>query len=373
VISILICVGLVSANGVGLESAPKDAWPTSRGSPTMTGRASSTLPEKPELLWKVALKEPVEAGAVIADGFVYLGTLKGTFLALKLSNGEEVWRYTPPATQGNYRPGVAASAVIVGDLVVYGDEEGTLTALDRKKGTKVWEAKTEGAIHSAPSTFGDRIFVGSDDARVYCFDLKGAKQWAVTTGERVFCSPAIVGDAILTASCDGQARLLAMKDGAERKAVDLQDAVASTPAVADGKMYVGTMGDSVLCIDAKEMSIVWKKEIPNARQFFASPALTEDLMIVGARDRKVTAIERKTGEVKWRFTARGKVDSSPVVAGDRVYFGSDDGRLYALNVSDGTEAWKHVCTDKVIASPAIATGRLVVGDGEGAVFCFGAK
>jgi len=262
---------LLAADGPVLESAPKDAWPVSRGCPTMTGRAPTPLPAKPDLLWKTPLKEPIDAGAVIADGVVYVGTLKGTFFARRLGAGGEVWRYPPPPMEGNYRPGIAAAAVVVGDLVIFGDEEGTLTALNRAKGTKAWEAKVEGAIHSAPSAFGDRIFVGSDDARVYCFDLKGKKSWAATTGERVFCSPAIVGDAVATASCDGQARLLSMKDGAEKKACEMQDPVAATPAVADGRMYVGTMGDSLVCIDAVAMTVAWRVEVPQAKQFFAPP------------------------------------------------------------------------------------------------------
>ena len=368
-----ICGALLAADTPNLDSAPKDAWPVSRGCPTMTGRAGSDLPQKPDLLWKIALKEPVEAGAVIVDGVVFVGTLKGTFVALRLADGQDVWRYSPPPMQGNYRPGIAAAALVVGNLVVFGDEEGALTALDRKTGSRVWEAKTDGAIHSAPSAFGDRIFVGCDDARVYCFDLKGNRQWAVTTGERVFCSPAVVGDTVVTASCDGQARLLAMKDGAEKKAAETQDPVASTPAVADGKMYVGTMGESLMCLDTTTMATLWRVQVPGVKQYFASPALTKDLMIVGCRDRKVVALDRASGDLRWKFQARGKVDSSPVVAGDVVYFGSDDGRLYALRAADGTELWKHVCTDKVIASPAIAAGRLVVADGEGVVFCFGGK
>jgi outer membrane protein assembly factor BamB len=364
---------LASADAPALDASPKDAWPSSRGSPNMTGRAGSELPAKPELLWKVETKEGIEAGAVIADGVAFIGTVKGTVRALNMSNGEQVWKYTNPTTEGDYRPGFAATGIVVGDLFIIGDEEGNVVALNRKDGNKVWAAKTEGPIHSAPSVHQDRVFVGSDDAKIYCFDLKGNKLWAAATGERVFCSPAVVGNAIVTASCDGQARLLSIKDGSEKKALDLQDAVASTPALDGDRLYVGTMGDSILCLNTKEMTIAWKSQIPNARQFYASPALTESLVIVGSRDRRVVAVDRQNGELKWRFQARGKVDSSPVISGNVAYFGSDDGRVYGVNVADGKEVWKHQLTDKTSAAPAVASGRMVIADGEGVVFCFGAK
>src|SRR4051812_33029148 len=55
------------------------SWPLGRGNVLACGVAKTTLPDKPELLWKI----PIEKGAfdgtpVIAEGVVYLGDMDGT-------------------------------------------------------------------------------------------------------------------------------------------------------------------------------------------------------------------------------------------------------------------------------------------------------
>jgi outer membrane protein assembly factor BamB len=80
-----------------------------------------------------------------------------------------------------------------------------------------------------------------------------------------------------------------------------------------------------------------------------------------------------TGEEKWRFTARRRVDSSPVIAGNRVYVGVTDGRLYALDRQTGEEIWEYEAGGAFSASPAIADGRLVIASEDGVVYCFGEK
>ena len=81
-------------------------------------------------------------------------------------------------------------------------------------------------------------------------------------------------------------------------------------------------------------------------------------------------MDRKTGELRWTFRTKGKVESSPVIAGKMVFAGGG-GNLYGLNLADGKEAWRFEAGSAVNASPAIARGWLVIGTGDGALYCFG--
>ena len=85
----------------------------------------------------------------------------------------------------------------------------------------------------------------------------------------------------------------------------------------------------------------------------------------------VHALDAETGEPRWIFTTRGRIDSSPAIVGDRIYVGSNDGRLYGLNLANGTPEWEYEVGSAVSASPAIASGRIVVGAQDGLVYCFG--
>ena len=84
--------------------------------------------------------------------------------------------------------------------------------------------------------------------------------------------------------------------------------------------------------------------------------------MIGGRDKMVHAIDAQTGEPRWTFTTRARVDSSPATSG---------GRLYVLDLATGDKLWEFDTAAPLVASPAIAEGRLVIGSEDGVVYCFG--
>jgi outer membrane protein assembly factor BamB len=56
---------------------------------------------------------------------------------------------------------------------------------------------------------------------------------------------------------------------------------------------------------------------------------------------QVYAVDAKSGEVRWTFTAEGPVRFAPTVVAGRVYFGSDDGYVYCLDADNGQIEWQH--------------------------------
>ncbi len=52
------------------------------------------------------------------------------------------------------------------------------------------------------------------------------------------------------------------------------------------------------------------------------------------------ALDMKSGEKLWRFTAGGHIDSPPTLHNGFVLFGSADGRVYCLRESDGVLVWR---------------------------------
>jgi outer membrane protein assembly factor BamB len=109
--------------------------------------------------------------------------------------------------------------------------------------------------------------------------------------------------------------------------------------------------------------------------YHASPAVTDDYVFIGSRDKQMHCIDRKTGQGVWKFAARGRIDSSPVVVGKRVFFGSADRNLYAVNIANGEQQFKFNAGGDLSASPAVGEGCLVIGaEGpNGAIFCLGTK
>ena len=147
-----------------------------------------------------------------------------------------------------------------------------------------------------------------------------------------------------------------------------------TPAVRGDYVYFGTEGAAFFCVDWKQAKVVWTYEDKGRGQpFRSSPAVGETHVVVGGRNKRVQAFDPLTGEEKWVFLTKQRVDSSPVIVGKRVFVGSSDGRLYAIDLDQGTEVWKYETGGGLVGSPAVADGRLVIASDDGHVYCFGAK
>jgi outer membrane protein assembly factor BamB len=349
------------------EPLPATDWLLYRGNPLQTGVAASKLPEDLDVLWKFPAKDGFEGAACIVNGVVYVGCQDEHLYAVDLKTGEKKWEYKtgPIKAAPSYREG----------LVYVGDGDGIFHCVEAATGKKRWTYETGGEISSGANFAGDNILFGSGDEQLYCLSKDGKELWKFKVpGGPVMASPAVVGDRTFVAGCDSTLHVLETAKGTEMGSVDIGGQAAATAAVVGDHLYLGTMSNEVLAITWKKPDIVWRY-MPEKKQqpFFASAAVTDNLVVVGSRDRRVHGIDRKSGQPVWTFQTDNRVDSSPVVVGKRVFAGSLDGKLYVLDLAKGTELKKFDLGSAVAASPAVAEGCLVVGTEKGVLYCLGAK
>ena len=98
----------------------------------------------------------------------------------------------------------------------------------------------------------------------------------------------------------------------------------STPVLNSGKVYTLGITGILTCHDARDGSVIWRKEFskqyPNTSPLYGtamSPIVEGGLVIahVGGHDKgALTAFDAVTGEVKWSYDADGPAYSSPIVA-----------------------------------------------------------
>ena len=103
----------------------------------------------------------------------------------------------------------------------------------------------------------------------------------------------------------------------------------------------------------------------------SSPAVANGVVYIGSDDNNVYALNANTGALLWSYTTGGAVTSSPAVANGVVYVGSDDNKVYALNASTGALLWSYTTGGAVESSPAVANGVVYVGSDDGNVYAFG--
>jgi outer membrane protein assembly factor BamB len=74
---------------------------------------------------------------------------------------------------------------------------------------------------------------------------------------------------------------------------------------------------------------------------YSSPAVANGVVYIGSDDNNVYALSASTGVKLWSYATGSSVFSSPAVANGVVYIGSDDGNVYSLNASTGAQLWSY--------------------------------
>jgi len=103
----------------------------------------------------------------------------------------------------------------------------------------------------------------------------------------------------------------------------------------------------------------------------SSPAVANGIVYVGSEDKHLYAVDATTGKERWRFAAGSTVDRSPVVANGIVYIGSGNENLYAIDAATGKEKWRFPTGDWVDSSPAVANGIVYVGSNDKNLYAIG--
>src|SRR5262249_57303135 len=90
---------------------------------------------------------------------------------------------------------------------------------------------------------------------------------------------------------------------------------ASVPVADNGLIYVS--GASLVAVDAKTGDVRWKAPAPIGTGRVgrvSSPAVAEDRVFVGSVDGNLYALDAMTGAVAWQYPTGSPVSTSPAVA-----------------------------------------------------------
>ena len=339
---------------------------------------------------------------------------------------------------------VESSPIVAGGVLYEGSNDGKLYAFDASGNTNctgsapktcepLWTAQTGGSISSTPAKSGNTVYAGSSDGILYAFDAAGNTNcsgspktclplWTANTFSSInFSSPVVAGGRVFVGTAEPPYKLEAFDAAGVNQCTgvpkqcsplwihEFNGAVLSSPAVANGILYVGA-GNSLYAFNAApdascggtppQCRPLWIG--PTGDAVFSSPAVVNGVVYVGSNDGLLYAFSTTVGAQcagsqhvclpLWR--GRGNAGnlsesmlSSPAVANGVVYIGSGDGYLYAFDATgvancDGAQVgtcdpmWRGSlnATGDNISSPAIANGVVYVGasGGNGPLLAFDA-
>lgn len=136
--------------------------------------------------------------------------------------------------------------------------------------------------------------------------------------------------------------------------------IVSGISVVNNRIYFGTNGGLLYCLDTlgKEK---WSAPFKAGGQIWSSPIVDNNLVVFGAFDKKVYALDAESGVKKWEFLTGATVVSTAVAQNGIVYIGSLDSTFYAINETNGNQVWSFKADNWLWARPVYLDGVVYAG------------
>ncbi|HJX27792.1 MAG TPA: PQQ-binding-like beta-propeller repeat protein, partial [Thermoanaerobaculia bacterium] len=149
--------------------------------------------------------------------------------------------------------------------------------------------------------------------------------------------------------------------------------VQSSPAVADGLVYIGARDGSLYAIDAATGKQRWRAD-HGGSWVLGAPAVWDGKVFAGSSDsRFLHAVDARSGRELWRLPTPGTAWSSPAIAGSTLYCADTSGLVYALDARTGRKLWDYQISPGILASPVPVDGAvLIAGGSDGILYALGA-
>ena len=151
--------------------------------------------------------------------------------------------------------------------------------------------------------------------------------------------------------------------------------LASSPIVANGRVYtIDTLG-AVRAFNAQTGAQYWASQTPNdkgnERALYGGGIAFDNGRIYATNGLGyVAALDEQNGGIVWQVRPGGPLRGAPTVFNGAVYVMSQDNQLYSLKESDGSQNWSQAAALEIAgvfgsASPAVGQGTVVAGFSSG--------
>ena len=134
--------------------------------------------------------------------------------------------------------------------------------------------------------------------------------------------------------------------------------MSSSPAVANGRLYVASNAGQLYALDPSTGATLWSAS-GGGGTWNSSPVVGGGRVYVTSYGGTVHAFSAATGSSLWTVSTDGRYISSPTLADGRLYVASG-GTAYAFDAATGATVWRARVSDREVGStaPTVAAGRV---------------
>ena len=326
--------------------------------------------------WRIKSGRSIYASAACWKGSVFVGDVTGRMTAYDKATGNECWHF-----QADKK--IVGTPAVVSGVLVFGSTGNSIYGLDARTGRQLWHITTSLPIMGAVATDGKTAYIGGSDHKMHAIDARtGRERWTFdgVTGY-IVTRPLLTQGMVVFGAWDGRLYALSQKDGrllwtwnhpkgglhyspaqvwpvANKQAIFIADPQRALTAVsltdgqtlwrtfrskvresigmsADGqRIFAKTMQDSIVCYKAvaAEPVELWATDCGFGYEHASTMLpVSGGTVYSSTKDGLVTALDDRTGRLKWLYKVGGSLVNTVTIADKRhVVTTSTDGDIVML-------------------------------------------
>ena len=280
-------------------------------------------------LWETRLDHDAITAPVVAEGKVYLTTFDGTVWCIDPQNGRVKWSQQLHAT--------SAPWIFEGDVYVAHREEAPRGERQTGDAARTRSGDAMTADDATPRERTSRHDSGTGQYKSSSYYKRAmylSKHYGAARKSSLYARmDSAVGFAQAPSSAKLHAAEAHLGEGSVSRAWRFQ---GSRPAVVKGILYE-TTGDTLEASDARTGEVLWSwhdaQQVEGERRL-TPPAVANGRVWLGTWDGRLLSFDALTGHVRWAVKVGAPCHWQPVASDGWIYAGMEDGTLVGFATGD---------------------------------------
>lgn len=363
-------------------------WPQAFGG-ARNDPGHRTLPRDLSRAWSVGVgagdgrKRRVVSAPIVADGRLFALDAKAQVTALDAKTGGELWsrRFVdesePPISLG-FGGGLAYD----NGALFLASGFGFVARIDPDTGAEIWRRYVSAPIRSAPTVTDGQVYAVAIDNRLSVHDVEtGDELWfhqGLEETARLLhgSSPAANEDIVIASYGSGEIFALSPLNGrvlwqdalslsGRLAAIAALNDIAASPVLLENSVIAANRSGRLTSIDLRTGARIWTRSIGATQtpihdgRFLYLVSVENELLCIDARDGLIVWLYRLNGEGDDAFTRW----TGPVLAGGLLYVTSSEGDMIAADPQTGEPVASYEVGEEPVRAPVVAGDTLyILGD-----------
>jgi outer membrane protein assembly factor BamB len=357
-----------------------------------------TLSDTPAQIWTAQIagastRVRFAAAPVVYDGKLFVVDTIGSVAAFDATTGAKLWSIAIDVGKDGAPSRFGGGVSTDGTLVYATNGVGDVAALKIENGEQVWKKRPAGPLRGAPTLSSGNVYVMTQDNQIYALRASdGEAQWneagpVGASGIFGVAAPAAAQGTVIAGYSTGELAAYRYENGRSLWSDSLSRTAMSTtvssltdidadPVIQGGRVFALGQGGRMASYELVSGQRIWEINIAG----ISTPVTSGEWVFVLTSDAKLLCVQRASGKIRWISKLPGYRDEKkknglitwrgPVLVNNRLIVANSRGELWTVSAGDGAASLMADIKKPVSVAPIIANNMLYILDDSGKITAF---